>query len=175
MPHLEFAREIARRFNHYYGNLLKEPQAVLSPSPKVIGLDGRKMSKSYDNAIFLSDDPDAIAKKVRMMVTDPAQDTGRTIPATPTFAAFLPAGWFSTKRRRRNWRHRAARARSGCAACKARLTEVISNMLEPFRTRRAELIKNPGIVDEVLAAGLKTAKPIAEATLFETRKRLNID
>jgi len=173
LPHLELAREIARRFNHYYGHYLKEPQAVLSASPKVPGLDGRKMSKSYDNAIFLSDEPDVITKKVRMMVTDPARlranDPGHP-EVCSVFAAqsiFNPGVVVEIEP--------ACRAGEiGCSGCKTKLAERLSETLAPFRSRRAEIVKEPGVVDQVLSAGLAKAKPEAEAALAEVRKRLNI-
>jgi tryptophanyl-tRNA synthetase len=174
LPHLELAREIARRFNHYYGNYLKEPQAVLSPSPKVLGLDGRKMSKSYDNAIFLSDEPEAIAKKVKMMVTDPARIRAND-PGHPEVCSVFASREIFNSRETEELSKACRAGEIGCAACKARLTEVITDMLGPFRARRAELVKTPEIVDETLAAGLAKAKPIAEATLKNCRGRLNID
>ncbi len=173
LPHLELAREIARRFNHYYGAYLKEPQAVLSASPKVPGLDGRKMSKSYDNAIFLSDEPEVITKKVRMMVTDPARLRADD-PGHPEVCSVFAAQKIFDADAAVAIEPACRAGEIGCSACKARLAEKLSATLAPFRAKRAEILRDPSVVNDVLSAGLAKAKPVAEATLLEVRKRLNI-
>ena len=173
LPHLELAREIARRFNFYYGACLTEPEAMLSAAPKVIGLDGRKMSKSYDNAVYLSDEPDVIKKKIKMMVTDPARARAND-PGHPevcsvfsTYAIFAPD---ETKEIAKSCRA----GRIGCTDCKERLADKVAETLEPLREKRHRFMNEPGLVEGVLADGLRTAKAEADLTLTEVRKKLNI-
>lgn len=174
LPHLELAREIARRFNHLYGAKLTEPQAVLSTTPKVIGLDGRKMSKSYGNAIFLSDEPEVITKKVRTMITDPSRARA-TDPGHPEVCSvFSGHGVFSPDDVKQI--EKDCRAGSiGCTACKDKLAANISDALAGYRDRRAELLNKKGIVEEVLAAGVAKARPEAQKTLHDVRIRTHIE
>jgi tryptophanyl-tRNA synthetase len=174
LPHLELAREIARRFNHLYSAELTEPQAVLSTTPKVIGLDGRKMSKSYDNAIFLSDPPEVITKKVRSMITDPSRARA-TDPGHPEVCSvFSGHGVFSPDDVQEI--EKDCRAGSiGCTACKDKLAANISDSLAGYREKRTDLLSKKGIVDEVLAAGVAKARPEAQRTLHDVRKRINIE
>jgi len=173
LPHLELAREIARRFNHYYGAYLKEPQAVLSKSPKVPGLDGRKMSKSYGNAIFLCDSPVEIEKKVKMMVTDPERIRAND-PGHPEVCSVFAAQELFNGEETAEITEACRAGRMGCADCKKKLSARLTEMLAPYRERRAELSGKPGLVDDVLAAGLAAVKPVANETIAEVRKRLNI-
>ena len=175
LPHLELGREIVRRFNYLYGDYFAEPQAILSPVKKLLGIDGRKMSKSYDNAIFLSDDPDTIRKKVNQMVTDPARKL-KTDPGNPkecmvvypTHQAYTPPeelALMEEKCREAAW---------GCTECKRELADRIIESLADFRQKRAEIEKEPGIVDEVLREGLHQVRPICRLTIKEVRDKLNI-
>lgn len=174
LPHLELAREIARRFNHLFQANLTEPQAVLSSTPKVIGLDGRKMSKSYDNAIYLSDEPEVISKKVRSMVTDPARARA-TDPGHPEVCSvFAGHGVFSPD----DVKEIANTCRAGsigCTVCKDKLADKIINQLAGFRNRRQELLAKKGFVDDVLASGLAKARPEAQKTLHDIRGRMNVE
>lgn len=175
LPHLELGREIVRRFNHLYGEYFAEPQALLSPVKRLLGIDGRKMSKSYGNAIYLSDDPDTIRTKVNQMITDPARikktDPGNPeacMVVFPTHHIYTPPeelGEIEVKCREASW---------GCMACKRELADRIIEMLAPIRARRAELEKEPGIVDEVLREGLHQVRPVCRATIREVRRMLNI-
>ncbi|MCL6472064.1 MAG: tryptophan--tRNA ligase [Firmicutes bacterium] len=175
LPHLELGREIVRRFNFLYGDYFAEPQALLSPVKRLLGIDGRKMSKSYGNAIYLSDDPDTIRNKVNRMVTDPARkkktDPGSTeacMVVFPTHQAYTPAE--DLVRVEKNCREAAW----GCTSCKKELAERIIESLAEFRARRAELEKEPGIVDEVLREGLHQVRPICRATIKDVREKLNL-
>jgi tryptophanyl-tRNA synthetase len=174
LPHLELAREIARRFNHLFKANLTEPQAVLSATPKVIGLDGRKMSKSYDNAIYLSDEPEVITKKVRSMVTDPGRARA-TDPGHPEICSvFAGHGVFSPGEIDEIAKECRA-GRIGCTDCKEKLAAKIIGQLADFRDRRQELLGKPGFIDEVLAAGLAKARPEAQKTLSDIRGRMNVE
>lgn len=174
LPHLELTREIARRFNQYYGKFLNEPQAVLSATPKVPGLDGRKMSKSYDNAIYLSDEPEVIRKKVRMMITDPAR-LRATDPGHPEVCSvFASQGIFSTDEVK-DIEKLCRAGQIGCTACKDKLAERIIDTLSVYREKRKELAATKGFGEEVLAAGLAKARPEAQKTLHEVRHRMNIE
>jgi len=174
LPHLELAREIARRFTHLYGAYLTEPQAVLSTTPKVIGLDGRKMSKSYGNAIYLSDEPDQILKKVKSMITDPARARA-TDPGNPEICSVYAGHSVFSPDEGKEIATLCRGGKIGCTACKEKLAARVSDTLAEFRERRRELAAKPGLVDEVLAAGLAKARPEAGLTLTEVRRRMNVE
>jgi tryptophanyl-tRNA synthetase len=175
LPHLELGREIVRRFNYLYGEYFDEPQSLLSPVKRLLGIDGRKMSKSYDNAIYLSDEPDVIRNKVNQMVTDPARQK-KTDPGSPEHCLVVypteqvymrPAELeeIETNCREAAW---------GCMACKRKLADRIIESLADFRERRAEIEKEPGIVDAVLREGLHQVRPICRSTIRDVRSMLNL-
>ncbi len=169
LPHLELTREIARRFNHLYGkNVFDDCQAVLTPTPRLLGLDSRKMSKSYDNAIYLSDSIDDVEKKVQKMVTDP-QRIKLSDPGHPqicnvysyykTFAPHLV-------KEAEEW---CTQATKGCTECKKILAKEIIKTIEPFQHKRQELLSHPDRINDILAQGAKRAKALAQATMEEVR------
>lgn len=175
LPHVELGREIVRRFNHLYGEYFVEPQALLSPVKRLLGIDGRKMSKSYGNAIYLSDDPNIIRNKVNQMITDPARkrkiDPGRPeacMVVYPTHEVYTPPE--ELEEIERNCRE----ATWGCMECKRQLADRIVDSLATFRERRAGIEREPGVVDEVLREGLHQVRPICRATIRDVRERLNI-
>jgi tryptophanyl-tRNA synthetase len=168
VSHLEISREIVRRFNRLYGEVLVEPQALLSETPLIPGSDGRKMSKSLDNAIGMGDEPDAIRAKVRTFITDPQKirlgDPGRP-EICPIFALHRR---FSPAEEERI----AATCRTGelgCVECKGILADHLIEELAPFRERRAELERDPGYVDDVLKSGAERVRPVAAETLAAVR------
>jgi tryptophanyl-tRNA synthetase len=173
LPHLELTREIARDFNGLYGPVFPEPQGILSNAPKIPGTDGRKMSKSYDNTIGLEDDREAIRKKVRKYITDPARkrrdDKGHPEVCTvyQLYKVYFPD-------RLQEVADECRGALIGCTDCKDRLAERIADDLAPFREKRAELSGNRGLAGEVLAAGAEKVRPIATGTLDMARKAMNI-
>jgi len=173
LPHLELAREIARRFNHLYGDYLKEPEAVLSNIPKVVGLDGRKMSKSYGNAIYLSDSAQEIEKKVKMMITDPAMIRAND-PGHPDVCSVFAAQSVFNDSESGQIAQDCRAGSIGCVECKRALTQRIEAITAPIRQKREELSTENGIVSEVLDKGLNAVKPVAEATLADVRGRLSI-
>ncbi len=173
LPHLELTREIARRFNHYYGDYLTEPQAILSKGKRVPGTDGRKMSKSYGNAIFLTDEPDVIAKKVRQMITDPARVRLQDLGHPEVCSVFAMHGIF-TKEQTEQIASQCRLAEIGCTACKDLLSGAISEALSDFRDRRAELGAHPELAEEALAVGAAKVREIAAQTMADVRARMNI-
>lgn len=174
LPHLELSREIARRFNYLYGNYFVEPQALLTEVKRLPGIDGRKMSKSYGNAIYLSDPPSVIKKKVRMMITDP-QRVRRKDPGHPKVCTVFALHEVYSSDILGDIEVQCREATRGCTECKDILAERISDSLKEFRARRAQLEKEPGLVRQVLEQGSHKARPIARATLREVRQRLNIE
>jgi tryptophanyl-tRNA synthetase len=173
-PHLELSREITRRFNFIYGNTFPEPQTLLTEIPKLLGTDGRKMSKSYNNAIFLSDPPDVIEKKILPMMTDPARQK-RTDKGNPEICpVFFLHKIYSTPETI-SWVEQGCRtAGIGCIECKKTLIPSIIKELEPIQKKRTELIKNPDIVHQVLTKGNTKARRIAEETMAGVRKALHV-
>jgi tryptophanyl-tRNA synthetase len=168
VSHLEISREIVRRFNRLYGDVLVEPQPLLSDFPLVPGSDGRKMSKSFDNAIGIADEPDAIRAKVRSFITDPQKvrlgDPGRP-EICPIFALHTRFSPDILDWTRDNCRSGAL----GCVDCKTNLADRLIEELGPIRERRAELAAEPGLVEKVLAEGLERARPAVRETMEAVR------
>lgn len=173
LPHLELTREIARRFNYLYGDYLTEPQAKLSKGKRVPGTDNRKMSKSYNNAIFLTDTPEEISKKVRKMVTDPAR-IKRDDPGHPEVCSVFAMHKIFTPSEVERIAEECKIAKIGCTDCKALLATSISESLADFREKRAKLATSPGLVAKVLEDGAKRAGEVARETMKEVRTRINI-
>ncbi len=164
LPHLEITREIARRFNGLFGEVFPEPQAKLTKSSRLLGLDRRKMSKSYGNYIGLAEDDKTIREKVMTMITDP-QRIKRTDPGHPDicnvhayYAVFAPDKAPAVAEACRN-------ATVGCTDCKKQLAEILIEYLTPIRKRRAELLENPKHLDDILDHGLKRAAKAAGETM----------
>jgi len=174
VPHLELAREIARRFNNFYGPVFPEPQAILTEDPKIPGTDGRKMSKSYGNAIFLSDPPDVIEKKILPMMTDPARKK-RTDRGNPELCpVFSIHKVYSTQETISIVDENCRSAGFGCIDCKKLLIPSIVRDLEPIRTRRAEQEKKPHLVRDVLEQGSARARKVVQSTMADARKAIGL-
>jgi len=174
IPHLEITREIARRFNHLYGEVFPEPAALLTETPKVLGLDGRKMSKSYGNAIFLSDDAEETRKKVMSMVTD-TQRPFKKDPGEPDRCiAFTLHSLYVPQEKREEIVVGCRSAQLGCVDCKKILAGCMIDTLAPFRARREELARQSGLVAEVLAEGSRKAEVVAKQTMVEARAALRV-
>jgi tryptophanyl-tRNA synthetase len=173
LPHLELTREICRRFNNIYGSIFPEPEAVLTEYPVLPGTDGRKMSKSYDNAIYLSDSAEIVAKKVRSMFTDPTKlrknDPGH--PETcPVFALHQVYNKAETEQI-------AADCRAGtlgCVVCKGKLVEAMNLALAPVHEKRKELEADPAKIQRILADGAERARAVASKTMTEVRHAMGI-
>lgn len=166
VPHLEISREIARRFNYLYGNeFFPEPEALLTEFPKVPGVDGRKMSKSYGNAIYLSDNEKTVSEKLRTMVTDPARKrrTDKGDPAKcPVFDLHKI---FSKEEEKKEVIQGCTTASIGCIDCKRILINHLIETLKPIWEKRQQLIDNPSKLIEIASEGSKKAKKVAKETL----------
>jgi tryptophanyl-tRNA synthetase len=173
-PHIELAREIVRRFNHLYGEVFPEPQTLLTEAKRIPGTDGRKMSKSYGNAIYLKDDPETLKQKLRPMLTDPARKR-RTDPGDPDICPVFDLHRAFSPEATREWAATGCRtAGIGCLDCKAKLSEHMLEKLAFVHARRPELAARPDTVWDILIEGSKRARAVAEATLDEVRSAMKI-
>ncbi len=172
-PHIELAREIVRAFNHRFSIVFPEPKALLAPTPRLPGTDGRKMSKSLDNAIFLDETPEDMKPKVTQLITDPGK-IHATDPGDPDICSV-------------QYYHKALRpedapqadtdcraGRLGCVKHKGYLAEILSSYLSPFREARAALRGREGETRELLKAGAEAAGRVAAETMEEVRKAVNL-
>lgn len=174
LPHIELTREIARRFNRLYGETFPEPQPLLTETPKVVGTDGRKMSKSYNNAIYLSDSAEEVEQKVRRMVTDP-QRVRKTDPGRPEVCpVFTLHKLFTDPQEVRMIEEDCREARIGCVQCKKILAANINAFLEPIRERRNYYQSNKGELWDIFREGSKRAREVASQTLQEVREKMNL-
>jgi tryptophanyl-tRNA synthetase len=173
-PHVEITREIARRFNHLFGNVFPEPEVILTQTPKVLGTDRRKMSKSYSNAIFLSDAPDVVRKKVAGMITDP-QRMKRSDPGNPDVCnVFDFHRIFSDKDLVAEIDQQCRKAKIGCVECKQKMAENLIGALEPIREKRAYYQARPDLVEELMEEGSNKARKTAQSTMAEVRAAVKI-
>jgi tryptophanyl-tRNA synthetase len=176
VAHVELGREIVRRFNYIYGNgeeILVEPQPTLSEFPEVPGIDGRKMSKSYDNAIFIGDDEKTTTEKVRAMVTDP-QKIRRGDPGRPEICPLFALWRFVNPLKVDGV---AAACRSGALGCvqdKTDFAERLNEYLRPVRERYAIYRNDPSLVDRIIAEGTLRAREIATSVLADVRRAMRL-
>jgi tryptophanyl-tRNA synthetase len=174
VPHVEITREIARRFNYLYGEVFPEPEAILTKTPKILGLDRRKMSKSYNNAIFLSDKPDVISSRVSIMITDP-QRARKTDPGDPDVCnVFEFHKIYTEKGACDDINQKCRKAEIGCVECKKIMAKNLSKALEPIREKREYYEAHPALVDEIIADGILKARKVAERTMEEVRASVKI-
>jgi tryptophanyl-tRNA synthetase len=174
ISHLELCREIARRFNSLYGEVFPEPQPKTTRVPRLPGTDGRKMSKSYGNAVYLSDPEAEVRKKILTMVTDPAR-VRRTDPGNPDICpVFTLHKAFSSQATRDLVDVECRRAGIGCIDCKTMLLDHLNPVLAPLRERREALAQKPAQVQDILEVGAKKARQVASATLEEVRDAVRI-
>jgi tryptophanyl-tRNA synthetase len=173
-PHVEIAREIVRRFNNLYGEVFPEPQTLLTAAKRIPGTDGRKMSKSYGNAIYLKDDPATVREKLRPMVTDPARKR-RTDPGDPEVCPVFDLHKAFSPVDVREWAARGCRtAGIGCLDCKKALADHMLGRLAEVHARRPEYASRPDTVWDVLVEGSKKAREVAEATMDDVRSAMKI-
>jgi tryptophanyl-tRNA synthetase len=172
-PHVELTREICRRFNSLYRPVFPEPQTLLAPTSKILGTDGRKMSKSYGNAVYLSDPPEDVDRKLSRMVTDPRR-ARRTDPGVPddcpAYVSFHRH--YCTREELRVVEEGCRTAGIGCLDCKKIMIRHVQELLEPIRARRATL--RPADAEAVLAAGNVRARAIAATTMAEVRDAMGL-
>ncbi len=179
LPHLELSREVVRRFNSMYGSedsdpVFPEPMHLLTEAPKVPGTDGRKMSKSYNNAIYLKDSSDEVWEKLRPMVTDPAR-VKRTDPGDPDKCPVFELHiFFTPEEKREEAAHGCRTAGIGCIDCKKILFEEIEKTLSPIRERRSELEKHPDMVRQILSDGNKKAQIETAKTMVDVRRAVQL-
>jgi tryptophanyl-tRNA synthetase len=173
-PHIELSREIVRRFNNLYGPVFPEPKTLLTEAKRIPGTDGRKMSKSYANAIFMKDTPDEVRQKLRPMVTDPARKR-RSDPGNPDVCPVFDLHKAFSPAESQAWAAAGCRSAGiGCLDCKARLTDHMLERLAPVHARRPEFAARPDSVWDILRQGSRRAKSVAEATLDEVRAAMKI-
>ncbi|RMD57893.1 MAG: tryptophan--tRNA ligase [Nitrospirae bacterium] len=174
LPHLEITREIGRRFNRFYGEVFVETEALLTRFPKVIGLDGRKMSKTYDNCIYLSDPPEVVEKKIRTMVTDPAR-VRRSDPGDPERSpVFQLHKIFSSEEEIEEVIHGCKTAGIGCIDCKKILIKNVFKVLEPIWKRREELLLKSELINDIVDSGVRRARKKAQSTMEEVRAAMHL-
>ena len=172
--HLELCREVARRFNHLYGPVFPEPQALFTPSPKVPGIDGRKMSKSYGNAIYLADPPDLIRRKCLEMFTDP-QRLRRSDPGRPQVCNLYNFHLLVSPPELQERVARECRAAQiGCVDDKKLIAEQLIAFLEPFRQRRQELLADRDSLFDLLVEGSRRARERASETMEQVRSAMGV-
>ncbi len=173
-PHVELTREIARRFNHLYDEVFPIPDVLLTPTSKLLGLDRRKMSKSYDNAILLTDTDEEIDKKVGQMITDP-QRAKKNDPGSPDICnVFSFHEIYTDLEVVENINRECQSADIGCVDCKKMMAASLKKGLEPVRARRKELESDINKVREIMAEGNKRARSIAKNTMEEVREAVKI-
>jgi tryptophanyl-tRNA synthetase len=173
-PHVELTREIARRFNHFYSNVFPLPETLLTPDARILGMDRRKMSNSYNNAIFISESKEIVTKKVADMITDP-QRARRSDPGRPDFCnVFTFHELYTDKEMLKEIDEGCRKASIGCVDCKKMMASNLNKALEPIREKRSELKANLKIVDNIIDEGNKNARKIAKDTMKEVREVVKI-
>lgn len=174
LPHLELIREITRRFNNFYGDIFPEPKSLLSEAPKITGTDGRKMSKSFGNAISLTDSDEVIKKKVMSMITDEKR-IKREIPGNPDDCKLFPLhSVFTDRETRSSIDSRCRKADIGCVDDKKILIENMQKALLPMRQRREKYEKDPSLVEKIIEDGNKKADKVAGETMKQVYKSLKL-
>jgi tryptophanyl-tRNA synthetase len=175
LPHLELTREIARRFNFLYGDFFPEPQHKLTEAPKMGGLDGRKMSKSYGNAVSLCESMDTVRQKVMSMLTDTNRMRLKD-PGDPAVCNLFPyLDLLASEEECADVKGGCVTATRGCMDCKKLLVERLGLFLEPMQLRRAELDKDPERLMAILDQGSERARAKARETLEQTRALIGMD
>lgn len=173
VPHLELTREIARRFNFAYGKIFPEPMEKLTEFPNVPGLDGRKMSKSYNNTIAISDPPEIVSGKILQMITDPAR-IKKTDPGHPDICAVFAFHKIYSAQKIEEIKKTCQAGQIGCVECKKNLGQVLVESLGPIHQKRRYYEKNLKEVEKILAMGARKAQARARATLLEVKKAMNL-
>ncbi|MDR1401011.1 MAG: tryptophan--tRNA ligase [Endomicrobium sp.] len=170
ISHLEFTREIARRFNNFYGGVFIKPQEKLTKTAKFLGLDGRKMSKSYNNSILLCEDNDILKGKVKSMFTDPLKIKKNDIghPDGCVVFSFIKV----LNKEYKNREEKCKTGEIGCVSCKKQLTEMLSEFMRPLSEKRKDIIADKAYLENVIAVGCQKAIEVAQKTIEEIHKVL---
>lgn len=174
VPHVELTREIARRFNYLFGDVFPEPDSKLTKAKVLPGTDGRKMSKSYNNTIALSDDPETVRKKVMSMITDPAR-IKKDDPGHPEICAVFAFHKVFNEEGVAEIESLCKSGGIGCVQCKKNLVAKMAETLTPIYERRQDLLKKPDYIREVVENGNERARKRAAATMIDVRKAMKID
>jgi tryptophanyl-tRNA synthetase len=173
--HVEMCREVVRRFHHFYGEVFPEPRALFTPTPNVPGIDGRKMSKSYGNAINLTDEPEVIRQKCMQMFTDP-QRLRRSDPGRPEVCNLYQFHRLMSPAALQERVARECRAAAiGCVDDKKLIAQTIIDFLEPMRRRRGELERDRDTVHDILREGARRARERAGETMERVRAAIKLD
>jgi tryptophanyl-tRNA synthetase len=174
VPHIELTREIARRFNHLYGRVFPEPESLLTEISKILGTDRRKMSKSYNNAIFLSDSPEDIRKKASQMITDP-QRMKRSDPGDPSICnVYTFHQLYSPADLTAQINLDCRNAKIGCVECKKKMAEHLVAFLAPIGEKIEFYKNNSSQVEQIMEQGSDKARAVAAQTLAEVREAVKI-
>ena len=172
--HVELTREVVRRFNHLYRPVFPEPKTLHTEAKRIPGTDGRKMSKSYGNAIFMKDPPQVVRQKLKPMVTDPARKR-RTDPGDPDVCPVFDLHKVFSPPASQEWAAAGCRSAGiGCLDCKARLADHMLERLAEVHARRPEFESRPDTVWDVLRDGNKRARAVAQATMSEVREAMQV-
>lgn len=172
LPHLELTREIVRRFNSFFGNIFPEPQAKLTPISRLLGTDGKKMSKSYNNSIELSESAEAVKKKTSSMFTDPKRIKRTDLGHPHECNVFTYHNLFSKKSRVPEIEVACSTAKIGCTECKAEIGERLVEFLKPFNEKRKEILETKGKIEDIIEKGNQKARKVAKATLDEVKNAI---
>jgi len=175
VPHLELSREVVRRFHQFYGEVLVEPQPLLTKVSRLPGLDNRKMSKSYGNTIDLSDTAEDVVKKVRQMYTDPKRvraDIPGTVEGNPVFMYHDAFNTDAAEVEDLKERYRAGKV--GDVEVKTKLAKAMNAALEPMRARRADFLTRPDVLRDIVVEGSRRARTIAQATMERVRDAVKL-
>lgn len=176
LPLIEQCKEIVRKFNSIYGDVLVEPEAVLSSSKRIKGLDGNeKMGKSLGNAIYLSDTIEEVNKKVMSAVTDPNRIKKDDLGNPDVCMVYYYHKLFSGEEACRKCCEECQKGQRGCVACKKELASNINNFLEPIREKRKYYEERPELVDEILKNGTEKARKTAKETMKKVKKAMKLD
>ncbi len=174
VPHVELTREIARRFNYLFGEVFPEPDAKLTKAKVLPGTDGRKMSKSYNNTIALSDDPETVRKKVMTMITDPAR-IKKDDPGHPEVCAVFAFHKVFNEEGVQETESLCRAGGIGCVQCKKNLAAKMAEKLTPIYDKRLDLLKKPSFIREVVENGNLKARESAAQTMIDVRRAMKID
>ena len=173
LAHLELTREITRRFNNLYKKILIEPQPLLTKTPRILGLDARKMSKSYNNFIALKDEPKVIRKKVSSMITDPKR-IKRNDKGHPDLCNLFSYNKIFKGKDTEKLRKLCIDASIGCIDCKNKLADMLIDALKTIQKKRKDIIKDKKGIEKILSDGKERARSIAKKTIDEVKKAVGM-
>jgi len=174
LPHLEFARELARRFNYIYGEYFPEPEPIFTETPMVYGTDGKKMSKSLNNQINLSDSKEIMIEKISQMITDPSKIRKNDPGHSDICSVFTYYGYFD-KENEENVKKECENGERGCVQCKKEIALKIYDMFEDYREKKIELEKDKDIIWDILKEGNKKAEKFTKETIDGVKKLMGLD